>query len=57
MVHETLNPGVKKIAVVGLFYKVGPPDAFISKVQTPPPSNNFELIFSFKNINSNSQIL
>ncbi|KAE8099691.1 hypothetical protein FH972_017648 [Carpinus fangiana] len=32
MVHETLNPGVKKIAVVGLFYKVGPPDAFISKL-------------------------
>jgi hypothetical protein len=34
MVHETQDPSVKKIAVVGLFYKIGQPDAFISKVQT-----------------------
>ncbi|KAE8099690.1 hypothetical protein FH972_017647 [Carpinus fangiana] len=32
MVHETSNPGVKKIAVVGLLYKIGPPDAFLSKL-------------------------
>ncbi|XP_059428581.1 carbonic anhydrase Nec1-like [Corylus avellana] len=32
MVHETLNPGVKNIAVVGLLYKIGPPDSFLSKL-------------------------
>ncbi|XP_062165868.1 alpha carbonic anhydrase 7-like [Alnus glutinosa] len=32
MVHETQDPSVKNIAVVGLFYKIGQPDAFISKL-------------------------
>lgn len=33
MVHVTKDVNVKnKIAVVGLFYKIGQPDPFISKV-------------------------
>ncbi|KAB1199704.1 Bifunctional monodehydroascorbate reductase and carbonic anhydrase nectarin-3 [Morella rubra] len=33
MVHVTEDPSVKnKIAVVGLFYKIGQPDAFLSKL-------------------------
>lgn len=33
MVHVSQDPSVKNnIAVVGLLYKIGPPDAFLSKV-------------------------
>jgi len=42
MVHETKD--LKKLAVVGLLYKIGQPDAFLSKVQT---AKNFELRFFF----------
>jgi hypothetical protein len=42
MVHETKD--LKKLAVIGLLYKIGQPDAFLSKVQT---AKNFELRFLF----------
>ena len=39
MVHESSDPSVKyKIAVVGLLYKVGQPDQFLSKVSKIAPN-------------------
>lgn len=37
MVHLSTDPKVKNnIAVVGLLYEIGPPDAFLTKVKISP---------------------
>ena len=45
MVHVARDPSLKNnIAVVGLFYKIGHHDAFLSKVQIPTQVFSIEIV-------------